>query len=191
MIYLKWLVMVPVMVIVTTLTFPLAFVLPFFAQYREGWHDNGNIYGYGYYLPNWLSWFQTPDNSLDGDYGWQHEHWQWRFKLPPRISTYVGRLGWLWRNPGYGFGVVRFNSAVPVVATYTGNAAVNDSPGVEGWCLVHAGGLFQLVWVKRIGSGSKCIYANLGWNIKGLINEPRNKYLATFALSPRISTWKD
>lgn len=191
MIYLKWLVMVPVMIVVTALTFPLAFVLPFFAQYREGWHDNGNIYGYGYYLPNWLNWFQTPDNSLDGDYGWQHEHWQWRFKLPPRISTYVGRLGWLWRNPGYGFGVVRFDSAVPVVATYTGNATVNDSPGVEGWCLVHAGGLFQLVWVKRIGSGSKCIYCNLGWNIKGLINDPRNKYLATFAFSPRISTWKD
>ena len=190
MIYLKWLIMVPVMLALTVLTFPLAFVLPFFAVYREGWHDNGNIYGYGWYLPEWLNWFQTPDNSLDGDYGWQHEHWQWRFRLPPRISTYVGRLGWLWRNPGYGFGVVRFDSAVPVVATYTGNPAVNDSPGVEGWCLVHAGGFFQLVWVKRIGS-SKCIYCNLGWNIKGLINDPRNKYLATFAFSPRISTWKD
>ena len=190
MIYLKWLIMVPVMLVVTVATFPLAFVLPFFAVYREGWHDNGNIYGYGWYLPEWLNWFQTPDNSLDGDYGWQHEHWQWRFRLPPRISTYVGRLGWLWRNPGYGFGVVRFDSAVPVTATYEGNPSVNDSPGVEGWCLVHAGGLFQLVWVKRIGT-SKCIYCNLGWNIKGLINDPRNKYLATFAFSPRISTWKE
>ena len=190
MIYLKWLLMVPVMLVVTVLTFPLAFVLPLFATEQEGPLNNGNEYGLGPRLPKWLSWFQTPDNSLDGDYGWQHEHWQWRFRIPAALCTYVGRLGWLWRNPGYGFGVVRFDSAVPVVATYTGNAAVNDSPGVEGYCLVHAGGLFQLVWVKRVGT-SKCIYCNLGWNIKGLINDPRNRYTATFAFSPRISTWKD
>ncbi len=191
MIYLKWLVMVPVMLAVTVLTFPLAFLLPFFATEQEGPLSNGNAYGLGPRLPKWLSWFQTPDNSLDGDYGWQTEHWQWRFKLPAFLCTYVGRLGWLWRNPGYGFGVVRFDSAVPVTATYSGNPAVNDSPGVEGWCLVHAGGLFQLVWVKRLGAGSKCVYANLGWNVKGLINDPRNRYTATFAFSPRISTWKD
>lgn len=189
--YIKWLVLLPVMLVVTVLTFPLAFVLPLFAQYRFGPLNNGNDEGWGWYLPKWLSWFQTPDNSLDGDYGWQHEHWQWRFKLPARISTYVGRVGWLWRNPGYGVGVVYFDSAVPVTATYSGNPAVNDSPGVEGWCLVHAGGLFQLVWVKRIGAGSNCVYVNLGWNIKGLINDPRNRYTATYAFSPRISTWKD
>ena len=155
MIYLKWLAMVPVMLLVTALTFPLAFVLPFFATEQEGPLNNGNEYGLGPRLPKWLSWFQTPDNSLDGDNGWKTEHWQWRFRLPAPLCTYV-----------------------------------NDSPGVEGYCLVHAGGLFQLVWVKRIGS-SKCIYANLGWNIKGLINDPRNRYTATFAFSPRIATWKD
>ena len=190
MIYLKWLIMVPVMLVVTVLTFPMAFVLPFFAQYREGPLNNGNDYGWGWYLPKWLNWFQTPDNSLDGDNGWKTEHWQWRYKLPTALCTYVGRVGWLWRNPGYGVGVVYFDSAVPVVATYEGNPAVNDSPGVEGWCLVHAGGLFQFVWVKRISTG-KCAYFNLGWNIKGLINDPRNRYTATYAFSPRISTWKD
>jgi len=190
MIYLKWLLMVPAMLVISALTFPLAFVLPLFAEMREGPLDNGTKWGKGWYLPSWLNVFQTPDNSLDGDEGWRTEHWQWRFKLPVKICTYVGRLGWLWRNPGYGFSVVRFDSAAPVVATYEGNPAVNDSPGVEGWCLVHAGGLFQLVWVKRI-SDSKCIYANLGWNIKGLINDPRNRYTATFAFSPRISTWKN
>lgn len=190
MIYVKWLLMVPVMLLVSALTFPLAFVIVPFAEYREGWHDNGAYKDWGWYLPKWLNWFQTPDNSLDGDYGWQHEHWQWRFKLPAALCTYVGRVGWLWRNPGYGVGVVYFDSAVPVTATYSGNPSVNDSPGVEGWCLVHAGGLFQLVWVKRI-SITKCVYCNFGWNIKGLINDPRNKYTATFAFSPRISTWKD
>ena len=190
MIYIKWLLMVPVMLVVTLLTFPLAFVLPLFAVQRDGWNENGSVWGLGWYLPDWLNWFQTPDNSLDGDYGWQHEHWQWRFRLPSGLCTYVGRLGWLWRNPGYGFGVVRFDSAVPVTATFDGNPSVNDSPGVEGWCLVHGGGLFQFVWVKRIGA-SKCVYFNLGWNIKGLVNEPHQKYTATFAFSPRISTWTE
>lgn len=190
MIYIKWLLMVPVMLAVTVLTYPLAFVLPFFAVYREGPLNNGNEWGWGWYLPKWLNWFQTPDNSLDGDYGWIHEHWQWRYKLPPRLCTYVGRVGWLWRNPGYGYGVVYFDSAVPVVATYTGNPAVNDSPGVEGQCMVHAGGLFQWVWVRKIGGTGKCFYFNLGWNIKGLIDNPRNKYTATFAFSPRIATFK-
>jgi hypothetical protein len=190
MVYIKWLLMVVPMLVLTALAFPLAFVLPFFAEYREGNLDNNTKYGWGWYLPKWLNWFQTPDNSLDGDNGWRTEHWQWRFKLPAALCTYVGRVGWLWRNPLFGFGVVFFDSAVPVVATYTGNPNVNDSPGVEGWCLIHAGGLFQFVWVKRVGT-SKCIYCNLGWNIKGLINDPRNKYKATYAFSPRFSTWKE
>lgn len=187
MIYLKWLFMVPVMLVITVLTFPLAFVLPLFAEYRNGFLDNGNDYGPGYYLPNWLSVFQTPDNSLDGDEGWRTEHWQWRFKLPVQIAQYIGRIGWLWRNPGYGFGIEKLNGDV---ATFVGNERVNDSPGVEGYCLVHAGGLFQLVWVKRVSTG-KCFYVNFGWNIKGLINSPRAQYTATFAFSPRVATWKD
>lgn len=187
--YLKWNLMVPLMCIITVLTFPLAFVLPAFAQYRQGNQGNNTQYGWGWYLPTWLNWFQTPDNDLDGDYGWKTEHWQWRFKLPAHISTYVGRIGWLWRNPGYGFGVVRLDSAVPLLATYTGDQSVNDSPGVEGYCLVQCDKLFQLVWVKRI-SDTKCIYCNLGWNIKGLIGDSRHTYTATFAFSPRVSTFK-
>ena len=189
MIYLKWLLMVPVMLLVTALTFPLAFFLPFFAIEREGLQDNGNKFAMGWYLPKWLSWFQTPDNSLDGDNGWKTEHWQWRYKLPEKLCTYVGRVGWLWRNPGYGIGIQYFYEQVPIVATFTGNDHVNDSPGVEGCCLVHAGGLFQLVYVKKISS-NKCIYLNLGWNIKGLINDPKTQYIATFAFSPRISNFR-
>ena len=97
--YLKWLVMVPVMLLVSALTFPLAFVLPFFTQYREGRLDNNTKKGMGWYLISWLSWFQTPDNSLYGDDGWKYEHWQWRYKLPTWLATYVGEFGWLLRNP--------------------------------------------------------------------------------------------
>lgn len=189
MMYLKWLLLLPVMIVVTVATFPLAFILPFFAVYREGWHGNGNIYGYGYYLPNCLNWFQTPDNSLDGDYGWQHEHWQWRFKLPAKLATYIGRVGWLWRNPGYGVGC-EVMTGNPIEATYTGNKDVNDSPLSEGYILVKSQDLFQFTFCKRIGSISKCVYVVIGWNIKGLIGSEQKKHIATYAFSPRISTIK-
>jgi len=189
MMYLKWLCLLPVMLVVTAATYPLALVLPFFASNQEGPIDNDTGWGVGPRLPKWLNLFQTPDNSLDGDEGWRTEHSQWRFKLPAKLAAYVGIVGWLWRNPGYGVGLVKFDSAGPVVATFTGNQSVNDSPGVEGTCHVYAGGLWQFVWVKRV-SETHCIYVNLGWNIKGLINDPRCKYVATYALSPRISKFK-
>lgn len=183
--YLKWLCLLPVMLVVTAATFPLAFILPFFAQYREGWHDNGNIYGYGYYLPNCIDWFQTPDNSLDGDYGWQHEHWQWRFKLSAKLATYIGRVGWLWRNPGYGFGLVELTGE-PIEATYSGDLAVNDDPGHEGSCTIKCNDIFQYVKVKKLWA-NKSLYLNFGWNIKGLVNSNSKRHIATFAFSPRLS----
>lgn len=191
MLYLKWLLMVPAMLIVSALTFPLALVLPFFVEKREGLQDNSTKTGMGWYLPSWLNWFQTPDNSIDGDEGWRNEHWLWRYNLYPPICTYVGRIGWLWRNPGYGFGVVYLTDFEHnIEATYAGNRQVNDSPGVEGCCLVKARDLFQFVYVKRL-SANKCLYCNFGWNIKGLLDDNKDRHIATFAFSPRISTWKD
>ena len=189
MVYLKWLALAPVMLIVTALTYPLALILPFFASDQEGPIDNDTGWGVGPRLPKWLSIFQHPDNNLYGDKGWREEHAQWRFKFPKPVANYLSMVGWLWRNPGYGVGLVKFDSATPITATFTGNQAVNDSPGVEGTCHIYAGGLWQLVWVKRI-TETHCIYVNLGWNIKGLINDPRAKYVATYALSPRISKFK-
>lgn len=165
--------MLPMSLAMTLVGFIIAPVLPFFA--KDGW------------LPSWLSWFQTPDNSLDGDNGWKTEHWLWRYKLPEAICVYVGRIGWLWRNPTYGYGLVILEN--PIEPTYIGNSKVNDSPGVEGWCLVSGNGLFQFVFVKKITT-TKCIYLNCGWNIKGLIGNLEPKHLATYVVSPRITTFK-
>ena len=190
MMYLKWLLLLPVMLVVTVATFPLAFILPLFAEQREGLLDNGTKSGIGYYLPKWLSIFQTPDNSLDGDEGWRTEHAQWRFKLPNWLATYVGRVGWLWRNPGYGVGcVILEDFEHNLEATYAGNPQVNDSPLVEGYCFVKDRNLFQFVWCKKI-SATKCLYFVFGWNIKGLIGSHETKHIATYAFSPRISTFK-
>lgn len=186
--YVRWALMMPVMLALTVLTFPLAFVLPLFATERQGVTDNSTSWGWGYWLPSWLSWFQTPDNGLDGDYGWKTEHWQWRFKLPKGLCQYVGMVGWLWRNPAYGFGVERV--PVPQAAILTGlvsgNPDVNDSPLVEGSFYVEMAGLWQYVYVKRI-TATHCIYLNLGWNIKGALEGPQRVHIASFAFSPRIA----
>lgn len=165
--------MLPLSIIMTLVGFVIAPILPFFA--KDGW------------LPSWLSWFQTPDNSLDGDDGWKTEHWLWRYKLPEAICSYVGRVGWLWRNPTYGYGLVILEN--PTEPTYIGNPKVNDNPGVEGSCLVTGNGLFQFVFVKKI-SDTKCFYLNCGWNIKGLIGNLEPKHLATYVISPRITSFR-
>lgn len=173
-IYLKWALMVPVSVLATVIGFLIAPILPFFA--KNGW------------LPKWLSWFQTPDNSLYGDDGWKTEHWMWRYKLPAGLATYVGMVGWLWRNPAYGFGCV-YMTGDPIIATFIGNEQVNDDPLFEGSILVRSQNLFQFVWCKKI-TATKCLYFVFGWNIKGLINDCATKHIATYAFSPRISTFK-
>lgn len=56
-------------------------------------------------LPKWLKWFDTPDNSLDGDSGWKEKHSLWVKVLPEWTQTYVARVFWLYRNPLYGFSI--------------------------------------------------------------------------------------
>lgn len=180
---LKWILMVPVMLALTVLAFPLAFVLPLFASKGEGWLDNCTRYGYGVFLPKWLDWFQTPDNDLDGDNGWKTEHWQWRFKLPAVLANYVGRLGWIWRNPAYGYGIEIISA--PAEGKAEGNLNIGDRPLQEGSCYVDIEDLWQYVLVKKLTS-SKALYMNLGWNIKGALSGDRREHIATFAFSPRF-----
>ena len=139
-------------------------------------------------LPNWMSWLMTPDNSLEGDGGWQHEHWQWRYKLPSALAKYVGYVGWLWRNPAYSFGMKYIDGTQPI--TVKGDNAIGDNQTAkEGSVYVTTDNMFQFVYVKRIASTNKCIYLNLGWNIRALLDEnnKRKQYRATFVFSPRIS----
>ena len=68
-------------------------VLPFVVVQREGFLNNGKFWGVGPRLPLWLTWFDTPDNSLRGDERWDREH----------IFGYRSIVGWLLRNRTYGF----------------------------------------------------------------------------------------
>lgn len=156
--YLRWFGLMVIDVLTVILNI---FAAPFVALF-------GNEAGY---LPRWLWWFQTPDNPLDGDEGWQTKHWQWRFKLPALLRVYAGRLGWLWRNSMYGF-------AIDVLGAHTlgtdlmviyGDPLISNRPIRSGWCyrVLYRDDKplywqFYFVWQW---SETRCVRINIGWKL--------------------------
>ena len=182
MIYILYPFLVVINLIGTALTFPLAFLLVLFNTKQDCWLDNATKRGTGPRLIKLLSWFQTPDNSLDGDHTFQ-------VLFPP---SWWSRVHWLWRNPAYSFGLKYLET--PYECRVQGNKTIKDNDNAKaGWCLVHANGLFQFTLVAPIGF-SRCIYVNLGWNIRGLVdvnvNPKPDTWQATFVFSPRISGFR-
>lgn len=183
MIYVKYILMVPISLVLTLIAIITAPFMVILKEQRDGWLDNGSIWGRGPRLPTWLNWFMTPDNSLDGDATFD--------RLNGR--SYWSRVKWLWRNPAYSYGLQFINGMTPTV--WYGDKTIKDNDNAkEGWLLVRAGGLFQLVYVKRIFSTNRCIYINLGWNIRVLVDDnvwPKPGVVeATFVFSPRISGYR-
>ena len=180
--YFKWFFLVFVDILSTLLNYPLSFLVVPFAS-REGW------------LPTSLSWFQTPDNSLDGDNGWKTEHVQW---LPN--GSYLKRVLWLWRNPMYGFAVNVLGAKLTKddTLTFKGDPFIQPSPvGKTGWVYVeitNASGTtywnYNLVY--RWGNSNKCARLNFGWKLKyyaedttRLTNIQPEDTVAQFVFSPR------
>lgn len=179
-----YMLLVPLNLVLTALAILLAPVLPPFATNEMGWVNNAEKESFGPRLPKWLGWFQTWDNSLSGDATFQT-------MFPP--NQWWSQVHWLWRNPLPTF-ALRTLSGV-YWTSWQGDKTIKDNDNAkEGWCLVHANGLFQFTYVKRIFSSSRCIYVNLGWNIRGLVDDnvmpkPLN-WQATFVFSPRISGFR-
>lgn len=183
MIYLIYLALVPISLVITLLGLILAPVMVLFTVEKVWWCDNHSYQAHAPVLPSWLNWFMTPDNSLHGDATFQKAN-------PP---SYWSAVKWLWRNPAYSF-ALRYIQ-VPYTTEVLGDKTIKDNDNAkEGWCLVHANGLFQLVYVKRIFSSARCIYVNMGWNIRGLVDDnvmPKPlTWQATFVFSPRISGFR-
>jgi len=182
MIYISYLILVPISLLLTLIAIILAPVMPVFAVQKEWWLDNHAKRGIGPVLPTWLNWFMTPDNSLDGDA---------TFEKNNGIS-YWAKVKWLWRNPAYSFALRYLHT--PYTTSVKGDPTIKDNDNAKkGWCLVHANGLFQFTSVTPIGF-SRCIYVNLGWNIRGLVdvnvNPKPDSWQSTFVFSPRISGFR-
>lgn len=182
MAYLIYILLVPISLLITLIAIIFAPVIPAFALQKDGWLDNHSILGIGPRLPTWLNWFMTPDNSLDGDNTFQ--------KINGR--SYWAKVKWLWRNPAYSF-ALRYLSGV-YWTSWQGDKTIKDNDNAKaGWCLVHANGLFQFTSVTPIGF-SRCIYINLGWNVRALVDDnvqPKpDPYQATFVFSPIISGFR-
>jgi hypothetical protein len=154
MIYLKWALLVPGQIIITLLSLILAPVLPAFAN--DGW------------LPKYLSWFQTPDNSLDGDAGWQNH-------FVGITNRYLRQVLWLLRNPAYGFdrNVLGYKVKEFILPEIIGDNAVSNIP-------LHTGRVirlyreqdkitcFQFYLIKSYNLfGLRCIRLHFGWKIWG------------------------
>ena len=183
MIYLTYLILVPISLVLTLIALITAPVMVLFTEQRDGWLDNHSMWGIGPRLPTWLNWFMTPDNSLDGDATFQSINGR----------SYWAKVKWLWRNPAYSFALR--DLCVPYTTVVKGDPTIKDNDNAkEGWCLVVSNGLFQLRYVKRIFSTSRCLYCNFGWNIMGLADPkvmPKPlTWQSTFVFSPRISGYR-
>lgn len=182
MIYLVYLILAPISLLLTLLAVILAPILPLFAVQKLWWCDNHAYESVGPVLPAWLNWFMTPDNTLDGDATFQSING----------ISYWSKVKWLWRNPAYSFALCYVNS--PYETSVQGDPTIKDNDNAKkGWCLVHANRLFQFTLVAPIGF-SRCIYVNLGWNIRGLVDpnvSPKPlSWQSTFVFSPRLSGYR-
>jgi hypothetical protein len=182
MIYLIYLLLVPINLLITLLAVILAPVLPLFSEQKLWWCDNHSFLAIGPVLPSWINWFNTPDNTLDGDSTFQSLNG----------ISYWSKVKWLWRNPAYSFALKYI--VAPYITKVIGDSTIKDNDNAKsGWCLVQANGLFQFVIVAPIGF-NRCIYVNLGWNIRGLVDDnvkiKPNPWQATFVFSPRISGFR-
>ena len=183
MIYLLYLILVPISLLITLLAVIIAPILPLFAKPMMGWCDNHSYEAVEPRLPNWLNWFMTPDNSLWGDATFQSINGK----------SYWSQVKWLWRNPAYSFALHYLSN--PYYTQVKGDKTIKDNDNAkEGWCFVRANGLFQLRIVKRIFSSNRCLYCNFGWNVMGLVDDnipfKPDPWQATFVFSPRISGFR-
>lgn len=150
-------------------------MLPAFAEIREGPLDNNNGFGYGYRLPKWLSWFDTPDNPLEGDSGFQSREGGY---------SYLNAVKWLYRNSLYGLKWGLLAARIDDQRVFNGNPQVNYKGPVYGLLRVSCGKYWQWKKVTPLW-GDYCAVLNFGWLL-----DDESQERALFMFSPRIKKVK-
>lgn len=191
MIYFYWFFLLIVNLSTNLISLPLAPIVVLFAK-PDG------------HLPNWLYYFDTIDNSLDGDVGWRTENMPYR----PEKNCYqrwINRFHWLWRNRLYGFSravlSVAFNPVTDQIFISGDDSIGNGPAGKPGWFfkrlmrnyrplteplplkLKCVG--FQFYYIRQYKRWpNKCIRVLIGWK---LANPGDPFTIQTFGFSP--SPW--
>ena len=140
------------------------------------------------HLPSFLSWFDTPDNPLDGDVGFIAEHAPFKGAGQTGFKQYLNRVVWLQRNPSYGFDINVLGTKIdtmPIVVS--GDPLVSNDPnvttgrttGLSGHVLIRSGNYFEYYYVKQHGTSSTCFRMRLGWKLSGYVNAPAQNPLGT------------
>lgn len=117
----------------------------------------------------WGGWFGTWDNPPQGDSRWLRLGW-----FPGKttgIKGYLNRVGWLFRNPGYGFqrwAAVNYSDRNKLIAK--GNPDISDKYKIPGSYLAKLYDknskliAFEYYLVKP-WSDTKCIRIRFGWKL--------------------------
>lgn len=171
---MRWLACLLMTLAAEAMGYPLALILPLFAEWRKGPVNNGKHVDWGWRLPRRLAWLDTPDNSLEGDVGHCRRHagdsWYWQATC------------WLWRNRAYGLKWGPLAAPMnPDARRITGDLKVNRNNGHYGLLRITMGSYWQWKYVKPIGSTGWCLMLNFGWLL-----DDDSKPRALFLFSPRV-----
>ena len=152
-------------------------LLPAFAVVRDGPANNGNATASEPRLPLWLSWFDTPVNSLWGDHGWQEKH------CADSYWKYWGMVQWLYRNSLYGFKWSVLSAPITFHdMQVSGDPMISRNNGGRfGYLRITMGDYWQWKLIKPIWNTGYCIMLNFGW----LLDDFQQKR-GLFLFSPRI-----
>jgi hypothetical protein len=164
------------------------FIVPFASE--DGW------------LPKCFSWYQTLDNPLDGDNGWQTEHRPWLdkpYNTLSKFQRYWSRVKWLYRNPVYGFekrvlcAKIDPDAKKKVWGT-TGTGDRYSTPpyktGVGFWTVQTSSGkcYSEIFWFIKL-TPIRSFNGMVGWKLNQIpwpIAEVRNQQICTTLRSSKI-----
>lgn len=171
--YFIYLVLYLVLQLITYIITPL---LPLFTEQRLGNWNNANEQRIGTRLKSWLSWFDTPDNSLEGDYNWYLNH----------KANYLNFTLWLYRNSLYGlkWGSLACTVKLPQNITFSGNPQINRNNGICGIFNARYKDYWQYKIVKKLVGNWGTMF-NFGWQLDDFVKSGKPG-TALFQFSPRF-----
>jgi hypothetical protein len=147
-------------------------LLPLFAVKRMGNTDNNSYQSVEWRLPLWMSWLDTPDNSLGRDGNHMKAHGE----------TYFSKFYGLWKNSLYNFkwSVLAAPANNKVCLTIEGPTNLNPHTKTYGTMRIKRGdGYWQYKCVKPFMG--RILILNMGW----LLDDPSQEK-ALFMCSPRL-----